>query len=125
MAGKLYYSKGDPDLLALLVVWEAEESAALYELIEGGRLLGMEWALFETILGRCPNHPLKSGRGVVLELESGERIFSISEICRLACERERESGLSLKGPPEHQARVDYWLDWGCGQLKVCVEFNVH
>ena len=36
MAGKVYHSRGDPDLLALLVVWEAEKSAARYELIEGG-----------------------------------------------------------------------------------------
>ena len=39
MAGKLYYSRGDPDLLALLVIWETEESAARFELIEGGRFL--------------------------------------------------------------------------------------
>ena len=75
-------------------------------------------------IGRCP-HPLKSGRGVVLELASGERIFSVSEICRLSCEGEGDEGgkgLTRKGSPEQQARVDYWLDWGCGQLKVCVEF---
>ncbi|CAI8056217.1 Methionine--tRNA ligase, cytoplasmic [Geodia barretti] len=110
MAGKLYYSRGDPDLLALLVIWETEESAARFELIEG----------------RCP-HPLKSGRGVVLELASGERIFSVSEICRLSCEGEGDEGgkgLTRKGSPEQQARVDYWLDWGCGQLKSAVHSTV-
>ena len=40
MAGKLYYSRGDPDLLKLLVLWEAEENASRYELVEGGRYLG-------------------------------------------------------------------------------------
>ena len=39
MAGKLFYTRGDPDLLALLVIWETEGSAARYELVEGGRLL--------------------------------------------------------------------------------------
>lgn len=39
MAGKLYYSPGDPDLLTLLVLWEAEKSAVRYELVEGGHYL--------------------------------------------------------------------------------------
>ena len=39
MAGKLYYSRGDPDLLALLVLWEMEENAARYELVEGGHYM--------------------------------------------------------------------------------------
>ena len=34
--GRLYYSRGDPDLLALLVLWEADEGAVRYELVEGG-----------------------------------------------------------------------------------------
>ena len=77
--------------------------------------------------GPYPNHPLKSGKGVVLELASGERIFSVSEICRLSCGGEGDDngggkGLTRWESPEQQARVDYWLDWGCGQLKVCVEF---
>ena len=51
MAGKLYYTRGDPDYLALLVVWEVEEGAARFELIEGGRLLEIkEWALFGTVI---------------------------------------------------------------------------
>ena len=39
MAGKLHYSRGDPDLLALLVLWEMEANAARYELVEGEHYL--------------------------------------------------------------------------------------
>ena len=39
MAGKLYYMRGDPDLLALLVLWEMEGNAVRYDLIEGGHYL--------------------------------------------------------------------------------------
>lgn len=39
MAGTLYYSPGDPDLLTLLVLWEVEKSAVRYELVEGGHYL--------------------------------------------------------------------------------------
>ena len=35
MSGKVCYVRGDPDLLALLVLWEAEQSATRYELVEG------------------------------------------------------------------------------------------
>ena len=65
---------------------------------------------------------MKSGRGLVLELVSGE-IFSVAEICRLSCEGEGGGGGGsdlVTGSLEQQAHVDYWLDWGCGQLKVCV-----
>lgn len=39
MAGKLYYSTGDPDLLMLHILWEAEKDAVRYELVEGGHYL--------------------------------------------------------------------------------------
>ena len=76
-------------------------------------------------IGPNVNHPLKSGRGLVLELETGERIFSVNEICCLSCEGVsgeggRGCGLLGGGAPEKQASIDYWLDWDCSQLKVCV-----
>ena len=47
-------------------------------------------------------------------------MFSASEICRLSCEGEGGEGGGglLKESPEEQARVDYWLEWSAGQLKV-------
>lgn len=33
--GKLYYTKGDPDLLALLVLWEVNDGASRFELVQG------------------------------------------------------------------------------------------
>ena len=69
-------------------------------------------------VGPHSKHPLKSGRGLVLELPSGECIFSANEICRLSC--EGEGGGVLGGQsPEQRAVIDYWLDWECSQLKVC------
>lgn len=108
--GRLYYSRGDPDLLALFVIWEADENAVRYELVEGS----------------YSNHPIKSGRGLVLELESGERIFSTNEICRLSCDvnGRGESVLLGKRSTEQQTSIDYWLDWGCGQLKSAVHSTV-
>ena len=41
MAGKLYYLRGDPDILKLLVLWEVEEKATRYSLSEG-RVHGIE-----------------------------------------------------------------------------------
>lgn len=72
------------------------------------------------LLGDCPSgHPLKSGKTVVLELKSGEKIFSIAEICRVSCQGGGGGGEELVGEsPVRQANVDYWIDWGCGQLKV-------
>lgn len=40
MAGKLYYSRGNPDLLMLHVLWETEENATRYDLAEGEHYLG-------------------------------------------------------------------------------------
>ena len=74
MAGKVYHSRGDPDLLALLVVWEAEKSAARYELIEGGLRLESECALFGTPSLRSVSEASSAdgarfGAGVVLRRE--------------------------------------------------------
>ena len=35
MAGRLYYSRGDPDLLKLLVLWEVKKDKRRFELVEG------------------------------------------------------------------------------------------
>lgn len=35
MAGRLYYSRGDPDLLKLLVLWEVKKDKRRFELMEG------------------------------------------------------------------------------------------
>ena len=35
MAGRLFFSPGDPDLLKLLVLWEVEKNSIRYELVEG------------------------------------------------------------------------------------------
>ena len=76
------------------------------------------------VVGPHSYHPLKSGRGLVLELPSGELIFSTHEICRLSRDSSASSdggrGLVDIESPEQRATVDYWLEWECSQLKVCV-----
>ena len=41
MPGTLYYSQGESDLLALLIIWEIDECAIPYNLVEGLSVMKM------------------------------------------------------------------------------------
>ena len=174
MAGRLYYSRCDPDFLKLLVLWEVKKDKCRFDLVEGELYLEYETDPYSkdsgglhvctrfhgpsqsrreceqeyinlqslspslsllssplpspsTGLPSHPHLPLKSGRGLVLELPTGDYIFSSNEICQLVCRGdggrgdcgEGEEGTLEGGTPEMRALVDYWLDWESSQLKVC------
>ena len=36
MSGRVHYAKGDTGLLVLFIIWECDEDAIRYELLEGG-----------------------------------------------------------------------------------------
>lgn len=111
MSGKLYYSNGDSDLLALFIVWECDENATRYELIEGivFRVLGLP--LNFLIIGD------NTRESIFLELDNSDRISSAHDIFRLVCSTENKGLLGRSQVTKDQIDELLKCVWD-SQLKV-------
>lgn len=87
MSGKLYYSNGDSDLLALFIIWECDENATRYELIEGIVFCVLGLSLNFLIIG------VNTRESILLELDNSDRISSAHDIFRLVCSSTENKGL--------------------------------